>query len=97
IFTIHDISLGGVRFLSQSQLKLNTSLTLKINLPKDEVSITLEGKVVWTSHYPGDSYNHLIGVQFYPYGERKNLNSPKCLHQLKALEEKYRRFHLKDH
>lgn len=86
---VHDISLGGVRFLSQTSFNLDTKVTLKIYLPDNGESLILKGIVVWVSDYPIESYNYLVGVQFNPYGEKKNFNSPDKLSKLKELEQQY--------
>ena len=86
---VHDISLGGIRFLSQTSFNLDDRITLKIFLPDNGDSLILKGTVVWASDYPGESYEYLIGVRFDPYGEKKNFNSTDSLSKLKELEKQY--------
>ena len=86
---VHDISLGGIRFLSQTSFNLDAKVTLEIFLPDNGESLILKGVVVWASDYPGESYDYLIGVRFNPYGEKKNFNSPDSLSKLKELEKQY--------
>ena len=86
---VHDISLGGIRFLSQTSFNLDDRITLKIFLPDNGESLILKGMVVWASDYPGESYEYLIGVRFDPYGEKKNFNSTDSLSKLKELEKQY--------
>ena len=86
---IYDISRGGIRFLSQIQLKMNTPVLLKIFPPNDENPLIFKGKVTWFTHHPGKSYDYQVGIQFSPYGDKKGLNPPECLSKLKGLEKRY--------
>ena len=89
IFPVYDISYGGVRFLSQTNLKNNVKIALQIYLPDNDEPLFYRGTVVWVSHHPGQDYSSQIGVQFFPYGEKKGLNSPENLSRLKELEKKH--------
>lgn len=80
-----DISYGGVRFLSDSKIKLGAELALDIRIPGESRPLLFKGKVVWVAPQPGQSYRYEIGVQFHPYGEKKGLNPPENLERLKAI------------
>lgn len=84
-----DISRGGLRFLSQKKLKLNQELTLSISVPGERAPLLMKGKVRWSSPNPGKSYRYQIGIQFHPYGEKKNQNYPGNLVKIIALEQKF--------
>ena len=88
-FPVYDLSYGGIRFLSQEKLKINSSIAVKIFMPEDGEPITFEGKIVRVAHQPGQSYNFQIGVQFLPYRHKKGFNPLENLSLLKALEKKY--------
>lgn len=82
---VYDISFGGVRFLSDSRIKVGAQLALDIRIPGQSKPLRFKGKVVWVAPHPGQSYQYEIGVQFHPYGEKKGLNPPENLECLKAV------------
>lgn len=84
-----DLSLGGLRFLTQKNLKVNTKLNLKITCLDEDTSFHLTGKVKWTIANPGFSYKYQVGIQFSPYGEREGQNSPEEFAKIKTMEWKY--------
>jgi hypothetical protein len=84
-----DISRGGIRFLSQEILKYESKVSLKISIPGETIPMTLRGIVRWYSPNPGKSYKYQIGVQFFPYGEKKDQNNPASLTKIIALEQKF--------
>lgn len=87
---ILDLSLGGLRFLTQKNLKVNSKLTLKISFHEKEGSFFLSGKVKWTISNPGFSYKYQVGIQFNPYGDKEGHNSPEEFAKMKKLEWKYK-------
>lgn len=86
---ILDLSLGGLKFLTQKNLKVNTKLNIKISYHEKDGSFYLAGKVKWTISNPGFSYKYQVGIQFNPYGDKEGLNSPKEYAKIKRLEWKY--------
>lgn len=86
---ILDLSLGGLRFLTQKNLKVNSKLNIKVSYNENEGSFHLGGKVKWTISNPGFSYKYQVGIQFNPYGDKEGLNSPEELAKIKTLEWKY--------
>jgi len=86
---LFDISRGGLRFLSQSPLKNDVDMLLKLVIPGDELPIIVRGTVMWLSINPGKSYKYQIGVQFNPYGKRSGENDPGILERLSALEQRF--------
>lgn len=86
---ILDLSLGGLRFLTQKNLKVNTKLRIKVSYLEKDGSFHMGGKVKWTISNPGFSYKYQVGVQFNPYGDREGLNSPEEFAKIKTLEWKY--------
>lgn len=86
---ILDLSLGGLRFLTQKNLKVNSKLSMKVSYHENGGSFYLSGKVQWTISNPGFSYKYQVGVQFNPYGDREGLNSPEEYAKIKTLEWKY--------
>jgi Tfp pilus assembly protein PilZ len=84
-----DISRGGIRFLSQEILKFESKVALKISIPGETIPMTIKGIVRWYSPNPGKSYKYQIGVQFLPYGEKKDQNNPAVMTKIVALEQKF--------
>lgn len=86
---ILDLSLGGIRFLTQKNLKVNTRIIMKVSYHENDGSFHLSGKVKWIMPNPGFSYRFQVGVQFNPYGDKEGLNSPEEFAKIKTLEGKY--------
>ena len=84
-----DISRGGLRFLTQENLKMNIGITLHISLPGERVPLEMKGQIKWIAANPGKSYKFQAGVQFNPYGEKKGQNYPGALVKIIALEQKF--------
>lgn len=86
---ILDISRGGLRFVSQSPIKINQKITMKISVPGERIPLNIKGRVRWAAANAGKSYKYQIGVQFNPYGEKKGQNIPSSLVKIIALEQKF--------
>jgi len=84
-----DISRGGLRFLTQESLNMNTNITMHISLPGERVPFEMKGQVRWVAANTGKSYKFQVGVQFNPYGEKKGQNYPGALVKIIALEQKF--------
>ena len=84
-----DISRGGLRFLTQEDLKMNTMVSMQISLPGERIPLEMKGQVRWSAVNAGKSYKHQVGVQFNPYGEKKGQNYPGALVKIIALEQKF--------
>lgn len=86
---IIDISRGGVRFVGDRPLKINSKISLEISFPDESTPVILKGRVRWSSINPGRSYKYQSGVQFDPFGKRKGLNDPRILAKIIKLEKKF--------
>lgn len=84
-----DLSRGGLRFLSQEELKIGSPVMLKISVPGERIPLELHGQVRWVAPNSGMNFKHQIGVQFSPYGEKKGQNYPGSLVKIIALEQKF--------
>ncbi len=89
LFPVADISRGGLRLLTDSLLKAEAKVALKIVIPGDADALDLKGRVTWVALNPERSYKYQAGIQFAPYGEKKSENSHEALERLKALEERF--------
>lgn len=86
---ILDISRGGIRFLFQEELKVKSRGIFSISVPGEEIKVELIGSVRWIMPSPGRSYKYQVGVQFNPYGRKKNQNSRESYNVMIALEDKF--------
>ena len=89
LFPVVDISRGGLRLLTDSLLKAEAKVVLKIFIPGDADALDLKGRVTWVALNPERSYKYQVGIQFAPYSEKKGENSREVLKRLKALEERF--------
>lgn len=85
-----DLSRGGLRFLSQKQVKVKQKLSLDVTIPGERSPLLMFGIVRWVGFNPGKSYKYQVGIQLNPYGDKKGQNSSEMLARLTAMEEKYR-------
>lgn len=86
---LKDISRGGLRFLCQTIQKINSKISLKLSIPGERIPLQIYGRIRWCSPHAGQSYRYQIGVQFNPYGEKKEQNYPGTLVKIIALEQKF--------
>jgi hypothetical protein len=84
-----DISRGGVRFLSMENMPLDEKLHLRIQVPGDQGPLSIDGVVRWAAPNAGPSFKYQIGVQFFPYGEKKGMNYPGTLVKIIAYEQRF--------
>jgi Tfp pilus assembly protein PilZ len=88
-YPVFDLSRGGLRFLSQVPFKIGTKVSLKIFIPNEGISLSVRGRIRWSSHNPLIGYRYQIGVQFNTYGAKKGLNPLEILNNLRALETEF--------
>lgn len=84
-----DISRGGLRFLCQKELKIDSKIELQVSVPGEKIPLTQKGFIRWSSFAAGQSYKYQIGVQFNAYGEKRDQNYPGNLVKIIALEQKF--------
>ncbi len=84
-----DISRGGIRFLTQKAIKPETEVSVRISIPGERIPFTMKGIVKWSSPSQGKTYHYQAGVQFHPYGDKKNENLPQNMVKIMALEQKF--------
>jgi hypothetical protein len=49
----------------------------------------MDGIVRWFASNPGQSYKYQLGVQFLPYGDKKDMNYPGNLVKIISYEQKF--------
>lgn len=84
-----DISRGGLRFLTEKPIKPETEVSVKISIPGERIPFTMKGIVKWSSPGEGKTYKYQVGVQFHPYGDKKEENLPQNMVKIMALEQKF--------
>ena len=84
-----DISRGGLRFQGNIKPDIDTKMTMNISIPGERVPLVLNGRVRWATSLEGSGFKYQIGVQFNPYGEKKDQNYPGNLVKIIALEQKF--------
>ncbi|MFO7865895.1 MAG: PilZ domain-containing protein [Candidatus Aminicenantes bacterium] len=84
-----DISRGGILFICQQKLKPDSRLYLKISIPGERFPLKLKGIIRRVTPNPGKSYKYQIGIQFLPYGEKKDQNYLGNLVKIISLEQKF--------
>ncbi len=84
-----DISRGGMRFQANHKLNIDTKLIMHISVPGERVPLVLHGHLRWVTPTGSSGYRFQMGVQFNPYGEKKDQNYPGNLVKIIALEQKF--------
>ncbi len=69
---LYDISRGGVRFLSQREIPLESHLELEIKIPGESVPLKMKGRVRWIAPFQEKNYYFQIGVQFSLMVKKRN-------------------------
>jgi hypothetical protein len=84
-----DLSRGGVRFLCRKLLSTSIKkISLQIYIPGERSYLNLKGRIKWISLNPMVNYKYQVGVQFNPFGEKKDHNRPEKLKRIVELEKK---------
>ena len=86
-----NLSLGGVRFLSQSLPAANSDITVQMLVPGLKKRVLVKGKVAGMVVNPGKSYRYQIRVKFNEYRDPpgKHHNPLKYLSRLASIERRY--------
>jgi hypothetical protein len=58
---LHDISLGGLAFKSEVEIKKDTVISVQI--PHINAHVSLKGKVIWSKK---DNESYAVGIEFSP-------------------------------
>ena len=81
---IINLSKSGAGIISNLRLKKGEIIQLKIKFP-GEKDLILKGKIKWTNPKNGNGTNR-CGIQFHPFGDKRNYNSFESLERLKSLK-----------
>ena len=84
-----DLSRGGIRFLCRNLIStIVAKISLQVYIPGERFYLNLKGRIKWTSLNPTENYKYQIGVQFSPFGEKKEQNRPDTLERIIEWERK---------
>jgi len=82
-----DISKSGAGFVISRPVNLEDLIKVKIHIP-GEKNLILRGQVKWVEP-DTETGRHRVGMQFAPYGYRREYNSLNKLTRLKHLSQIY--------
>ncbi len=82
-----NVSKGGLAFMCEKKLRRGMKLMVQLLVP-DEIPLNLRSKVQWQGESAGTVFRTL-GVQFMPFGPRRNWNPVDALDVLGRLDEQY--------
>jgi hypothetical protein len=86
-YPILNMGIGGINFLSTKEFVRGEELAIELNAP-EEGEIELLLRVIWTSPVLL-SKDHVIGCEFFPFGEERQMNSPDTMNTLRRLYSRY--------
>ncbi|MCK4917850.1 MAG: PilZ domain-containing protein [Candidatus Omnitrophica bacterium] len=75
-----DTSLGGIRLIVYTPIKIGSILDLKFKLLENDPTIKIKGKVVWSNAFKigsDDIMNYEIGIEFIEMSESDKENISK--------------------
>lgn len=75
-----DTSLGGIRLIVYTPIKIGSILDLKFKLLENDPTIKIKGKVVWSNAFKigsDDIMNYEIGIKFIEMSESDKENISK--------------------
>jgi Tfp pilus assembly protein PilZ len=81
-FELNDLTKSGMSFKTNKRISTGDRVHLKIDIPGRQ-NIQVIGRVVWVSDL--DSRNHVVGVQFLPFGTMKGYNTFNAREKLDRL------------
>jgi len=88
---IVNLSLGGVRFLSQTLPAADSEITMQVLVPGLQKRVLVKGKVAGMVVNPGKDYRYQIRVKFNEYRDPpgKKYNPLKYLSRLASIERRF--------
>ncbi|MBN1271280.1 MAG: PilZ domain-containing protein [Candidatus Aminicenantes bacterium] len=84
-----NFSRGGINFLTDTYMKKDEKVFLKIFLPDEKASINLKGRVIWQVFDVEKSFKYKVGIEFFEFNGRTTSDIEKKLEKIMALESKF--------
>ena len=82
-----DISKSGAGFVIRDPINLDIPVKVKIHIPGEKLLILI-GQIKWIEQ-DAASGRHRVGMQFSPYGHRRDYNAPNKLSRLGKLSQNF--------
>jgi hypothetical protein len=87
---LSDISRFGLSLLANTPPEVNSVVSLRIILPKQNESLDLIGKVVYAIFRgPGLTYEYRVGIELNPFSASEGDNPPELQQKIEELEQTY--------
>lgn len=86
-YSVFNMSKGGLAFICAEKFRPGDKLMVQLSAP-NEAPLTLRSRVL-ANGQPEDSAFELVGVEFMPFGNRKDWNCMESLDVLRKLDEQY--------
>jgi len=84
-----DISRGGLLFICQTWLEIDTKILLELTLPGEKEKFSLKADVLWLTPREQEPETYEARVRFFPYGKKRKQNSPEALIKIISLEKQF--------
>lgn len=84
-----NFSRGGINFLTDTFMKKDEKVFLKIYLPNEKNTINLKGRVIWQVFDVAQSFKYNVGIEFLEFNGKETADIQKKLEKIKGLEDKY--------
>ncbi|MFC2156722.1 PilZ domain-containing protein [Acidobacteriota bacterium] len=84
-----DMSRGGIRFLSQEEISLQSLVQVEVDFPEENQSLSLKGQVIWSVLDPADEYKYQNGIVFDREWMDQDKDAQTSLKFMENLEQKY--------
>lgn len=86
-YPLLNVSMGGIQILCDREFRSNEEVDIQIHAPKEK-SIKLHSKVIWQNPV-ALSNDIIVGFEFIPFGEGKDMNPPEAMNVLRRLYARY--------
>ena len=84
-----NFSRGGINFLTDTYMKKDEKVFLKIFLPHEKFPINLKGRVIWQVFDVEKSFKYQVGIEFLEFNGKTTSDIKKKLEKIRALENKF--------
>jgi hypothetical protein len=87
---LSDISRFGLSLLTNTPPRVNSIVSLRVNLPKKPKRLDLLGKVIYAIlRGPGLTYEYRVGIKLKPFSGHKGENPTELQERIQNLEQVY--------
>lgn len=86
---VASLNINGMGFLADDSLKPGNMVSLLLTLPKGKEELPVKGYIIHSVETDIADFSYHLGIQFLPFIEWKNCNSPKVYDALVKFEKDY--------